>query len=237
MLHMSKKLLLLSSLLALTACGTDSEPAVDEDIDEPTSEIVEEQEEEVTPNEETTDIEEEPEVAPEEVEEPEEVVIDDVNDQFQWIYDELSGKSFIFSSGVGAWRTGFTFTDNGEFSGTYSDADGPNMVVSEFVGQFDIAEEVDEFTYLLDLANLEVTSETGKEEQDGDMTIIYVDEPAGFRSGSSTFELYLPFKPKSEVSDEYLSWVYDQSNNDREFLNSFGLYNMNDELGMEELFD
>lgn len=225
MLHMSKKLLLLSSLLALTACGTDNELTENEEPEEPDTEIIEEQEE-VTPAEES-----------EEVEEPEEIVTDEVNNEVQWIYNELTGKSFIFSSGAGAWRTAFTFTDNGEFSGTYSDANGAEIFVSEFNGQFTINEEIDEFTYLLDLANLEITSKTGKEEQDGDMTITYVDEPHGFPSGSSTFELYLPYKPKSEVSNEYLSWVHGQANNGREFLNSFGLYNVNHEFGMEEFFD
>ena len=228
---MSKKYLLLSSLLALTACGADNESVENEEIEEPSSELVEVQQ--VTPGEEIKVGEEEPLETPVEAEEPVEVE----TDEFQWIYDELAGKSFIFSSGVGAWRTAFTFIDNGEFSGIYSDANGPEIFVSEFIGQFDIKEEVDEFTYLLDLAELEVTSETGKEEQDGEMIITYVDEPHGFPSGSSTFELYLPYKPKSDVSDEYLSWVYGQANNEREFLNSFGLYNTNHEFGMEELFD
>lgn len=228
---MSKKYLLLSSLLALTACGADNVSVDKEEIEEPSSELVEVQQ--VTPDEEIKDGDEEPVETLVEVEEPGEVE----TDEFQWIYDELAGKSFIFSSGVGAWRTAFTFIDNGEFSGIYSDANGPEIFVSEFIGQFDIKEEVDEFTYLLDLAELEVTSETGKEEQDGEMIITYVDEPHGFPSGSSTFELYLPYKPKSDVSDEYLSWVYGQANNEREFLNSFGLYNTNHEFGMEELFD
>ena len=231
MLYMSMKYLLLSSLLALTACGADNVSVDKEEIEEPSSELVEVQQ--VTPDEEIKDGDEEPVETLVEVEEPGEVE----TDEFQWIYDELAGKSFIFSSGVGAWRTAFTFIDNGEFSGIYSDANGPEIFVSEFIGQFDIKEEVDEFTYLLDLAELEVTSETGKEEQDGEMIITYVDEPHGFPSGSSTFELYLPYKPKSDVSDEYLSWVYGQANNEREFLNSFGLYNTNHEFGMEELFD
>jgi hypothetical protein len=236
MLHLSKKILWLSSLLALTACSADPDSAAEEEIGQ-TSEIAEEQEE-VTAAEKT---EAEPEVVAEEPEaieeEPDEVAADEVNEAFQWIYDELSGKSFIFSSGAGAWRTAFTFTDNGTFSGTYSDANGPEIFVSEFVGQFAINEEVDEFTYRLDLTNFDVTSETGTEEQDGDMIITYVDEPHGFPTGSDTFELYLPYKPKSEVSDEYLSWVYGQANNGREFLNSFGLYNVNKGFGMEELLD
>ena len=227
---MSMKYLLLSSLLALTACGAHNESVDKEEIEEPSSEVVEVLQ--VTPDEEIKDGNEEPVKTPVEVEEPGEVE----TDEFQWIYDELAGKSFIFSSGVGAWRTAFTFIDDGEFSGTYSDANGPEIMVNEFTGRFDINEEVDEFTYLLNLAELRVTSETGKEEQDGEMTITYVDEPHGFQSGSSTFDLYLPYKPKEEVSEEYLSWVYSQANNQYEFLNSFGLYNVNHQFGMEELF-
>lgn len=94
---------------------------------------------------------------------------------------------------------------------------------------------MDEFTYLLELDEFQITSDTGKEEKDGDMTITYVDEPHGFQSGSSMFELYLPYKPKSEVSEEYLSWVYGQANNEYDFLNSFGLYNKTHQFGMEEL--
>lgn len=223
MVHMSKKFLVLSFLLVLTACGTDSEPTENEIPEKTASEIVDDQKE-VSTDEETEDIIVETDTH-------------EVENKFQGIYDELAGKSFIFSSGAGAWRTSFTFKDNGEFSGTYSDANGPDIAVSGFIGHFNINEEVDEFTYLLDLADLEVTSETGKEEQDGEMTITYVDEPHGFPSGSSTFELYLPYKPKSEVSDEYLSWVYGQANNQYEFLNSFGLYNVNHEFGMEELLN
>src|SRR5699024_4892926 len=149
----------------------------------------------------------------------------------------LNGKSFIFSSGVGAWRTHFTFTNDGQFSGTYSDANGPEVDVSEFIGQFNINQKIDEYTYQLELDKFQVTSETGKKEKDGEMTITYVEEPHGFQSGSNTFELYLPYKPKNEVSEEYLSWVYGQANNEHDFLNSFGLYNTTYQFGMEELME
>lgn len=240
-LHTIKKFLILSALFTLTACGMGNEqpkneasPSVEEEAPQENIE-----QEEISPEEETEEVVDEPEQTNEVAVEPpaEETPTETLNNEFQWIYDELSGKTFDFSSGVGAWRTGFTFTDNGEFSGTFSDADGSEIAVSEFVGQFDIDEEVDEFTYLLDLTRLEVTSETDKVEQDGEMTITYVAEPHGFPSGSDTFELYLPYKPKSEVSDAYLSWVYGQANNGREFLNTFGLYNVNEEFGMEEFLD
>lgn len=229
MLH-KNRFLVLSSLFTLTACGIGNESSEKVEIEEPNSELVEKQDE-VVADEKNEDIVEDPEKI------DEEVTIDEVNNDFQWIYDELSGKSFIFSSGVGAWRTGFSFAKNGNFSGTFSDANGSEILVSDFMGQFNILEEVDEFTYLLKLVNLEVTSETGTEKQDGEMTITYVDEPHGFPSGSSNFELYLPYKPKDEVPEEYLAWVNGQANNQHKFLNSFGLYNVHYEFGMEEFFN
>lgn len=234
MLHI-KQFLIFSSLLTLTACSIGNESSKTEVMEGPDTEIVENQVEDST-DEETEDMVEVPEKTEEEVDEIEEATTNEVTNEFQWLYDELSGKSFIFSSGAGAWRTAFTFTEDGAFSGTYSDANGPEIFVSDFTGQFNILEEVDEFTYRLNLDNLEVTSDTGTEEQDGEMTIIYVDEPHGFPSGSSEYELYLPYKPKADVSEEYLSWVYDQANNDSDFLNSFGLYNVDYEFGMEEFF-
>lgn len=247
MLHKSKILFMLPILLVLTSCSTDSDSSLYEDVDQ-FLELVEQGEED-TSQENDDEIEEESEVEEdqEEVassdndeeaeEEPEAVEANQANSEFEWLYDELSGKAFLFSSGVGAWRTYFKLTDNGEFSGVYSDADGSEMVVSEFDGQFDITEEYDEFTYRMDLVSLIVTSETGKVEHDGERTITYVEEPHGFPSGSDTFELYLPYKPKSDVSDQYLSWVYEQSNNGRDFLNSFGIYNVDAGFGMEEFFE
>lgn len=242
MLHIIKSFMILISLFALTACGmsneaTENEPNVTvEDIDtvsEETTSELNETEKEVSSEEEKND---QDNGAPDEPT-TEEKRPTEVDSDFQSLYDELTGKSFIFSSGAGAWRTIFTFTNNGQFSGTYSDANGPEVDVSEFQGQFNINEEIDEYTYQLELDEFQVTSDTGKEEQDNEMTITYVEEPHGFQSGSSRFELYLPYKPKNEVAEEYLSWVYGQTNNEYDFLNSFGLYNMTHQFGMEELLD
>lgn len=246
MMYRKKSLWMLSLLVLLTACGSSQENTTQEVTQEETQvEILEETEEETVEIQEevSTDDSEDSDKDTESVSEAtdevqaEETTPTETDSEFQWLYDELNGKSFIFSSGAGAWCTSFSFLDNGEFSGVYSDANGPEVMVSEFTGRFDIQEEVDEFAYQLDLINFQVTSETGKEEVDGDMTITYVDEPHGFQSGSSEFELYLPYKPKDQVSEEYLSWVYGQANNEHDFLNSFGLYNVNHQFGMEELFN
>lgn len=208
------------------------------------TEEVSEQQEDVAEETEKVEEKNEPEELPIEKEVGESQEADEQEDlskqidsQFQWLYDELNNKEFIFSSGAGAWRTGFMFTEDGKFSGTYSDADGSDMVVSDFEGQFIILEEMDEVTYRLKLEEFDIISETGREEMVGDMHITYVDSVHGFQLGSDIFELYLPFKPKSEVSFMYLSWVYGQANNDYEFLNTFGLYNLTHEFGMEEVIN
>lgn len=230
-IHITKNLLILTTLFTLTACGFNNESSENEEQEEATSELNE--------NIKEDSIKEDGEKTEQSSEESakEEAISAAENSDFQWLLDELNGKSFIFSSGAGAWRTIFTFTENGEFFGKYSDANGPEISVSEFEGQFDIIEEVDEVTYLLELVHIEVTSETGTEEADGDMTIIYVEEPHGFQSGSDIFELYLPYKQKNEVTEDYLGWAYGQRNNEYEFLNSFGLYNRAHGFGMEELLD
>jgi len=243
MLQERNLLMVFFSLFVLSACGMSDETAetnTQVDVKKEAEQISEETNSEILEDQEDTSLEEEIDSEQEKIsEEPptEETNTTTQEPDFQWIYDELNGKSFIFSSGAGAWRTSFTFTDNGQFSGTFSDADGAEIAVSEFSGQFDIDEEIDEYTYQLKLGAFEVTSDTGTEEADGDMTITYVEGPHGFQSGSDTFELYLPYKPKNDVSDEYLSWVSEQANNDYDFLNSFGLYNITHEFGMEEMLD
>lgn len=233
MIDRMKSFYILGLLVLLTACGSSQENATQEETQAGTIEI---QEEASTADSDEVEVTESVGEATNESA-AEETATAESDSAFQWLYDELQGKSFIFSSGAGAWRTTISFLEDGEFSGVFSDANGPEVIVSEFTGRFDIQGEVDEFTYLLDLNDLQVTSDTGKEEVDGDRTITYVDEPHGFQSGSSQFELYLPYKPKDQVSNEYLSWVYVQANNEYDFLNSFGLYNVNHQFGMEELFD
>lgn len=71
----------------------------------------------------------------------------------------------------------------------------------------------------------------------GNMHITYVDSVHGFQPGSDIFELYLPYKSKDAVSFMYLSWVYGQRESEYEFLNTFGLYNVTHEYGMEEVIN
>src|SRR5699024_7607155 len=180
MTYRNKMFYIVSLFTFLTACGNSQENTAQEETPEETIEIQDE-----VPTDETEQSDEEQdsmsEATNEEETAEEETRPAETESEFQWLYDELNGKSFIFSSGVGAWGTSIRFLDEGNFLGEYSDANGPEMVVSEFTGHFDIQKEIDEFTYLLDLNNLQITSDTGKEEVDGEMTITYVEEPHGFQ--------------------------------------------------------
>lgn len=244
-------LAVLSSFLFLTACGDNQEDTAVEETPDQTAELQEEttedsdqvsddQEEKEEETEETDKAEEDSE--PDQDSEP----ADETNQESsqanshpdaQWLYDELSGKSFLFSSGVGSWHTFIDFHGDGAFSAQHTDSNGEERVVTEFIGDFDIQEQIDEYTYVMYLTDLTITSETGKTEVDVDMPVTYIDMPYGFEDGSHEFHLYLPFKPKSEVPVEYMNWVQEQRNNGYDFLNSFGIYNVTHQYGMEEFFN
>lgn len=250
-----KKMIILSTLVTLTACGLTNEEAESAPSENLTSKVSEKEE---TVTSESPKIIEEV-IEPDEVEEPEELEesgeaeseevetleenntitenIDQVSlveNDVQSLYEELNGELFTFEIGRGGWKTVFTFEEEGKFTGNYHKYNNSERIMSDFKGKFTIHEQIDEYTYYLTLEEFEITSETGKEEVIWDLPTTYVDYVHGFPDESYEFELYLPSKPKSEVSDEYLTWVYEQDMNDLDYLNTFGLYNLTPEFGMQE---
>ncbi len=247
------KIIILVSLMILTGCSNDTIESSEEVSTQAKEEVTsqEQKKEEIELERDTSGSEEESssgrEAATSEAEvsqgreeeigqETVQASITEDTTEYQWLYDELNGKEFMFSSGAGAWRTHFTFSNDGYFSGVYSDTDGRDIAISEFEGQFTIQEESDEFTYQLTLENLNVTSATGTEEPYLDGTLTYVAEPHGFQEGSRVFELYLPFKPLAELPQAYYSWVQYNLNEQYETLNQFGLFNTAHQFGMIEYF-
>ncbi len=141
---------------------------------------------------------------------------------------------FTFASGAGGWSTWLILDGDGNFSGNYHDTDMgstgegyPNGTIyySNFNGSFKNITQVDRYTYKMELDHYNTDQEIGTDELFEETHYIYT-EPYGI-DGGSTFYLYTPGKPISELSESFLSWSYgvigDISGNTT--LDTYALYN------------
>lgn len=149
------------------------------------------------------------------------------------LWSQLKGQSFYFSSGAGAWETDMKFDDDGSFSGYYHDTDAgdtgtnyPNgtRYECEFRGKFTDVKKVNDYTYCVQLENIEQKQPSDKQEIVDGVKIIYSD-PYGFENAGN-FYIYLPGTPVSSLPQGYLSWVNMLVNN-KSTLTFYGLYNEN----------
>lgn len=145
---------------------------------------------------------------------------------------------FIFTSGVGAWRTKITISDDGTFTGQFTDSDmgltGPgyskgSCFISDFNGKFSTPKKINEYTYSVTVENLTLENNPGKEYYMDDVKYICT-EPYGFEDAED-FYLYLPGAPISELPEEFLSWTRLNSNISKLPPNYYGLYNPNAQAG------
>lgn len=152
-------------------------------------------------------------------------------------FADLSGYSFNFSSGAGAWGTGLEINADGSFTGGYHDsnmgdtgAGYPNgsTAVCNFNGQFTQLKKVNEYTYSMKLERLEYDNAAGIEEIIDGVKFIYSD--AYGVEGGGEFLIYLPGAPVSELPEEFIWWVqYDIS--EASELPSYALYNVAGQYG------
>lgn len=130
------------------------------------------------------------------------------------ILKELSGKSFSFYSGSGAWMTNLTFTDeNGNFEASFSDSDIDQVQGATCVGKFDLVERIDDTSYKLKLSNVKTTSKIGESYINGKLNI-GKKVPYGLETLENAdeyntfFTLYLPKRLKSQIDESVYSWAY-----------------------------
>jgi len=127
----------------------------------------------------------------------------------------LSGRSFEFSSGVGAWATEITFAEDGAFTGVFHDSemgeDGegyPNgtVYICRFHGQLSGAEQVDSVTWRLTVTALEAEEAVDAETiEDG---IRYVTaEPYGLAEGD-TILLMMAGTPVEGQPEDFYFWTH-----------------------------
>jgi len=141
--------------------------------------------------------------------------------EYQWIYDELEGKKFTFSSGAGAWSTDVKFGKNGELEGVYHDtnmgeAEGPTVHLNHFSAKLKINALIYKKTYTMSIENLKNLNEKYKNQDDDvaendteKLIKNYVDKPYGFEE-TNTFTLFLPYADVSDHEDEFKMWIENQ---------------------------
>lgn len=131
-------------------------------------------------------------------------------------FSQLENMTFHFLSGAGAWETWLVINADGTFSGSYHDSDmgdpsyeGGVVYLCDFNGEFDPLIKVDDYTYKTKIKNINYDREPEESE------VGLIDETeVGFRyttayglDEAEDIYFYLPGKPVSELSEEFLSWV------------------------------
>lgn len=153
-------------------------------------------------------------------------------------YEELSGYTFEFCSGAGAWQTTLTIDAAGHFAGIYSDSDMgdtgdsyPNGTVyySQFEGNLGALEQVNDYTYRAKITDMTLSRTAGEEEIIDGVRTIY-SEPYGV---NNTDELifYKKGAPINELPEGYKSWVSFALESDATELSFYGIYNEVEEDG------
>ncbi len=142
--------------------------------------------------------------------------------------------TFWFLSGAGAWDTQLELKPDGTFSGNYHDTnmgetgdgfENGTMYLSVFEGRFKNITKVDDYTYRMEL-DYYTTEEPAHTEEIKDQVLYKYWDPYGIEGGY-VFYFYLPGKPKSELDDAFLSWVWlaDPDLKNKSTWDFFGLYN------------
>lgn len=129
-------------------------------------------------------------------------------------FNDLKDIEFYFTSGAGGWMTTLTIESDGSFSGEFfdgelglTDVDYPNGTMCEcyFYGQFTQPVKVNNYTYSMQISELNYTEEVGKEEIRDGMLYIYTDVYG--LDGAEDILIYLPGAPLAELTEEFRSWV------------------------------
>lgn len=163
---------------------------------------------------------------------------EDENSNTESIFESMP-SDFVFSSGAGAWSTELTLESDGSFTGYYHDSnmgdtgvgyeDG-TVYICNFTGKFTTPEQINEYTYTMRLADIQIEGTPGEEYLDNDQRFIY-SEPYGFDNAEEFF-IYLPGAPISELPEGFTGWLRSSMNPDEEdILPCYGIYNAGGEEG------
>lgn len=145
----------------------------------------------------------------------------------------------IFSSGAGGWSTTLTLSQDGSFTGAFSDSEMgerdeneyPNgtVYVCNFSGKFKDIKKVNDYTYSMTLDSVKVSED---EEKIEDGIRYKVGEPSGMDSGTEIY-FYTPDAPVSELPEAFLSW-WQESADGSATLDCYAIYNKSADAGFFE---
>jgi len=218
---------ILAVIIALSLCGCGKKES--EKPDHTTT-----VETEVTSEAESS--EEKEETQPETAEQPE--TTETTEETFS--FAELAALQFCFSSGAGGWATMLTINEDGSFSGEYHDGemglvsdDYPKGTVyrCDFSGQFTQPVKVNEYTYSIQIREMNYEEVAGKEEIIDGVLFCYSDVYG--LEGAENILIYLPGAPLAELPEEFRGWVgyYDLSDTTDTELPFYALNNEAQQLG------
>ncbi len=174
---------------------------------------------------------------PGEVHFPEEVN----NDPSQLL--SLVPDSFVYTSGAGVWATTLSLNDDGTFQGVYSDLNageevdkypGGTEYLCVFSGNFRNFRKIDEYTWAMDLDQLNYESKVGENWFDKRDQIHYIASEAEGLAGGDTFYLYLKGHPMNSLPKAFVNWISASYDTDGNTLGVFGIYNQAKETGFAE---
>lgn len=141
-------------------------------------------------------------------------------------------ESFTMSSGVGAWASGINIKPDGTFTASFHDSNYESSSVSSGSGTFKNIEQVDKYTYTMELDTLKYDDEIGKVVANDNGYKTTFTELYGI-AGGTTFTVYLPGAPTADMPEGMQRWLgfHYYSVPIPEALDCYAIYNVDTEYG------
>lgn len=160
--------------------------------------------------------------------------------EFAFSFEEFKNLQFIFSSGAGGWATEMYINADGSFHGKFYDSDMGSIgegypygteYHSDFYGQFTQPVRVNDYTYSMQIQELNYEEEIGTEEIIDGILYQYID--AYGLGGAEDILIYLPGAPLAELPEEFRGWIgcYDLSQTENTELSGYALNNETQQYG------
>lgn len=151
------------------------------------------------------------------------------------IWEEIP-DNFVFTSGVGGWRTNITISEDGSFVGQYLDSNYNEAFICDFNGKFSNPIKINDYVYSTNLESLTTDQKPGKVYYENGIKYT-TSEPYGLNNGKQ-FLIYMPGMPLSEMSEHFLSWSFINTSFVKEMpAGKYGLFNISEKFGFNGTSD